>query len=99
MAEVPTYADCSSFVSWIFWTTFGEWPDYLNNQNWAAGYTGTMYAMGRDHPVSAANRQKGDVVLYGTPTVNHATLYVRALSLFLMHRLKGETRRSATGKL
>ena len=41
-ARVPPAADCSSFVTWIYWTAFGLGPDHLNGQGWAAGYTGSM---------------------------------------------------------
>ncbi|CAG8664153.1 11217_t:CDS:1, partial [Paraglomus occultum] len=72
--NVPPYADCSSFVSWLYWSAFGFYPDYLNGENWSAGYTGTMGNHGVS--VSLANAQPGDVVLYGAPPYEHAVLYV-----------------------
>jgi cell wall-associated NlpC family hydrolase len=71
---VPPRGDCSSFVSWVFWAAFGKWPDYLNAQSWAAGYTGTMKSKGT--AVATADRLPGDIVLYGVPTVSHVALYV-----------------------
>lgn len=46
--KVPTYADCSSFVSWVYWTAYGGQggPDKLNGLNWKGGATGTMYNRG-----------------------------------------------------
>jgi len=74
---VPAFADCSSFVTWLFWTTFGNGTDYLNDGSWSWGNTRTMFAQGRANQVfSASDRLPGDVVLYGSPTVNHATIYV-----------------------
>lgn len=31
--NVPSAADCSSFVAWIYWTAFGKGPDYLMNRS------------------------------------------------------------------
>ncbi|KAJ3037608.1 hypothetical protein HDV00_001496 [Rhizophlyctis rosea] len=61
----PPYADCSSFVTWIYWSAFGDGPDYLNGQSWSAGYTGTQESHGT--LVSAANAQIGDLVFYQNP--------------------------------
>jgi len=73
-SKVPPIADCSSFVSWLFWSAFGNGNDFVNGQNWKAGYTGTMGSHGRS--VSLANARPGDIVLYGSSPYNHATLYV-----------------------
>src|SRR5438128_1151330 len=62
-ANVPPYADCSSFASWLYWSAFGFYPDYLNGQNWAGGYTGSMGNHGVR--VSLSDAQPGDIVLYG----------------------------------
>jgi len=72
--DVPPYADCSSFVTWLYWSAFGLYPDYLNGQNWKAGYTGTMADNGVQ--ISLADAQFGDVVLYGTYPYDHTVLYV-----------------------
>jgi cell wall-associated NlpC family hydrolase len=71
---VPPSTDCSAFVTWIYWSAFGKGSDFLNGQNWNAGYTGTM----GDHGTSIllANARPGDVVLYGSSPYNHAVLYV-----------------------
>ena len=73
-SRVPPVADCSSFVSWLYWSAFGKGNDFLNGANWSAGYTGTMGNHGT--PVSLANARPGDVVLYGQAPYDHATLYV-----------------------
>jgi len=72
-SKVPPVADCSSFVTWLFWSAFGNGNDFVNGQNWKAGYTGTMGDHGKQ--VSLANARPGDIVLYGSP-YGHATLYV-----------------------
>jgi len=73
-SKVPPITDCSAFVTWLFWSAFGNGNDFLNGQRWTAGYTGTMGSHGT--PVSLANARPGDVVLYGSSPYNHATLYV-----------------------
>ncbi|CAG8738481.1 46037_t:CDS:1 [Gigaspora margarita] len=73
--NVPSYADCSSFVTWLYWSVLGFYPDYLNDQNWASGYTGTMADHGEK--VSLSNAQPGDIVLYGAKyPYNHTAIYV-----------------------
>ena len=73
-SKVPPTADCSSFVTWLYWSAFGKGKDFLNGQNWSAGYTGTMGNHGT--AVSVAHARPGDVVLYGSAPYHHATLYV-----------------------
>lgn len=72
---VPATTDCSAFVTWIYWSAFGNGPDFINGENWTAGYTGTMSQHGTT--VSEADAQPGDVVLYGTGyPYYHATILV-----------------------
>lgn len=73
-SAVPEYADCSAFVTWLYWSAFGNGKDYINEENWSAGYTGTMASHGEE--VSKDKALPGDVVLYGKPTISHATMYV-----------------------
>jgi len=84
--KVPAYADCSSFVTWVFWTAYGLGEDKLNGQNWLAGYTGTMATRGVQvskstivnglkKPASYTNAQPGDIVLYGNPA-EHVAIYM-----------------------
>jgi len=73
-SRVPPVADCSSFATWIYWSAFGNGGDFINGQNWSAGYTGTMGNHGT--PVSLANARPGDLVLYGRAPYDHVTLYV-----------------------
>jgi cell wall-associated NlpC family hydrolase len=72
--SVPSVTDCSAFVTWLYWSAFGNGKDFLNNQGWKAGYTGSMGSNGT--PVSLAQARPGDVVLYGSHPYHHATLYV-----------------------
>lgn len=75
--DAPTYSDCSSAVSWIYWTVFGGGSDFLNGQNWKAGYTGTQQAHGKSISLSQASH--GDLVMYGwqSPGVpEHVAMWV-----------------------
>ncbi|KAJ3048694.1 hypothetical protein HK097_010299 [Rhizophlyctis rosea] len=61
----PSYADCSAFVTWIYWSAFGNGPDNLNGATWSAGYTGTLLDHGAS--VSVANVRLADLVFYENP--------------------------------
>lgn len=87
--KAPAYADCSSFVSWLFWTAYGLGPDKLNGQSWKAGYTGSMAdhgivvsnaiqntATGVWSPASTAYALPGDLCFYGLYPHVHVTMYV-----------------------
>lgn len=88
-AKVPPSADCSSFVSWIYWTAFGMGPDHLNGASWKGGATGTMADRGtrvsattynsRGGVVSyasTANARPGDLVFYGRYPHTHVAIYI-----------------------
>jgi len=73
--NAPTYSDCSSAVSWCYWTVFGGGADILNGDSWQGGYTGTMASHGRAIPCS--QMQPGDVALYGSGAPwDHAEMYM-----------------------
>lgn len=76
--HVPPYADCSSFLAWLFWDPAWNWlrlGDFLNGCNWKAGYTATMVQHGVS--VSLENMQTCDAVFYGEWDIPyHTTLYV-----------------------
>jgi hypothetical protein len=74
--EVPKYADCSSFVSWVFWTVYGKGEDKLNKEDWKKGTSWTMSQNGI--PVSEAHAKPGDIVFYGTPGQEdaHVAIYI-----------------------
>jgi len=73
--SAPTYSDCSSAVSWCYWTVFGNGPDILNGDSWQGGYTGTMGSHGTAIPCS--QMQPGDVALYGSGAPwDHAEMYM-----------------------
>jgi len=73
--NAPTYSDCSSAVSWCYWTVFGNGPDILNGDGWKGGYTGTMPSHGTVIPCS--QMQPGDVALYGSSSSwEHAEMYM-----------------------
>ena len=54
---------------------FGNWPDYLNDDSWEGGYTGTMSTNGVSLGSTLDDVQIGDVALYGDP-ISHAAMYV-----------------------
>jgi len=73
--SAPTYSDCSSAVSWCYWTVFGNGPDILNGESWSGGYTGTMATHGKAIPCN--QMQPGDVALYGSGAPwDHAEMYM-----------------------
>ena len=61
--SLPSFADCSSFTTWAYWTAFGEGEDAVNNYGWTAGYSGTMEETGTKvkYPDECL---PGDTVLY-----------------------------------
>eukprot|EP00762_Andalucia_godoyi_P007866 ANDGO_01285.mRNA.1 hypothetical protein len=71
--SAPKYSDCSSAATWAYWTVYGKGPDFLNGENWSAGYTGTLMQHGRS--VSLGSAQVGDLVMYGNP-VSHTAIYI-----------------------
>jgi cell wall-associated NlpC family hydrolase len=74
--QFPRHSDCSSAVSWDYWLVFGSGPDFLNGQNWKAGYTGTQINHGKK--ISVGQARPGDLVFYGsTPwNITHVAIYV-----------------------
>lgn len=64
--QYPSYADCSSFVTWCLWNgmRLHHRPDTVNGQNWHAGYTGTLLKHGT-HVTGEKNILPGDLALYG----------------------------------
>jgi len=73
--HAPTYSDCSSAVSWCYWTVFGDGPDILNGDSWKGGYTGTMASHG--HEISCSDMKAGDVTLFGSGAPwDHAEMYM-----------------------
>ena len=72
--QVPTYADCSAYVTWCLWNGLDHfhYPDIVNGQKWRAGYTGTMM----QHGVLVSSPLPGDAVIYGTAWPGeHTALY------------------------
>jgi len=71
--EFPVYSDCSSFVTWCLWQGLDHFHigDIVNNENWKAGFTGTMLDNGVR--VAAGSMQRGDAVIYGTGAPGHHT--------------------------
>ena len=70
--NLPYEADCSSFVTWLFYTCGRNDP---NGTHYANGYTGTLTEHGKrvEAPTS------GDLVFYhrpGSSTVSHVAMYV-----------------------
>ena len=79
--EFPRHADCSSFATWCLWNglkaRFGV-HDTVNNQNWRAGFTGTMHNCGK-RVIHQENWLLADLVLYGIvgkPRTHHVAIHV-----------------------
>jgi hypothetical protein len=64
--QYPTWADCSSYVTWCFWNGLTQrgvaHSDIVNGQSWRAGYTGTMLNHGR----AVGSPIPGDAIIYGS---------------------------------
>jgi hypothetical protein len=83
--EVPSHADCSSFVTHALWCALKLVflrPDTVNGQNWKAGYTGTLIRHGAKVPLSE-HKLQGDLVFYGSP-VSHVAIVVERVNGVLM---------------
>jgi len=74
--DAPQKSDCSSAVTWIYWTVFGQGPDFLNAQTWSAGYTGTLSSHGAR--IECSDVQPGDLCFYGTSAshITHVNMYI-----------------------
>jgi len=70
----PPASDCSSSTTWAYWTVFGSGADFINNQGWNAGYTGTQI----DHGKETSSPKPGDLVFYGKSrsSISHVAMYV-----------------------
>jgi cell wall-associated NlpC family hydrolase len=73
--KAPEYSDCSSFVTWIYWTLFGNGNDFMNGEGWSGGYTGTLDQHGTQVPMSVNDLQIGDLCFYYHP-MHHVAIYV-----------------------
>lgn len=71
--HAPRTSDCSAFVTWIYWSIFGNGDDFLNGENWKAGYTGTLVTRGRN--VDLNSLEVGDLCFYYQP-MHHVAIYV-----------------------
>lgn len=62
----PSYADCSSFVTWCLWNAMRihHLPDTVNGTAWRSGYTGTLLRHGTQ--VAERSVLPGDLVFYGS---------------------------------
>jgi hypothetical protein len=65
--QYPSYADCSSFVTWCLWNgmRIQHLPDTVNGTAWRSGYTGTLLQHGTLVP-SERSVLPGDLVFYGS---------------------------------
>lgn len=76
--DYPHYCDCSAFATWCLWdaTRRYQLPDFVNGQNWRAGYTGTQ----QNHGKRVTGRKlPGDLVFYGNQgggIAEHVAVYV-----------------------
>jgi cell wall-associated NlpC family hydrolase len=76
----PPWGDCSSYATWIYWTVFGppclcSGADFINNDDWKAGYTGTMLETGEE--IDCRSLLPADLIIYGTAYPGlHVAIYV-----------------------
>jgi cell wall-associated NlpC family hydrolase len=76
LPRVPSYEDCSSFVTWLYWLVGAPDPNGLRFNGF--GFTGTQIANGRR--ISESFIRPGDLVFYGgwtrwsAPT--HVAIYI-----------------------
>jgi len=73
--DAPQRSDCSSSVSWIYWTVFGNGPDFINAASWTGGYTGTLSSHGTTVDCDASTLNPGDLCFYGTP-IGHVNMFM-----------------------
>jgi hypothetical protein len=72
---VPKTSDCSSTVTWVYWTAFGNGTDFLNNWDWVNGWTGSLKLYGRQVNATVADLEIGDLCFYYHP-MHHVAIYV-----------------------
>ena len=71
--RLPGYSDCSSFVTYIYWTLFGDGPDFMNGENWTGGSTrslkthGVPVGQGDNTSVTPDKLLVGDLLFYYHP--------------------------------
>lgn len=73
--NVPRYSDCSSMVTWLYWNLFGNGADFLNGENWGAGYTGSLKEHGVAVGTDPSGLKVGDLCFYYHP-MHHVAIYV-----------------------
>jgi cell wall-associated NlpC family hydrolase len=75
--QFPSYADCSSFVTWCLWNgmRLHHRPDTVNGQAWHAGYTGTQIAHGT-RVTSERAILPGDLAFYGSGRPSHVAICI-----------------------
>lgn len=75
--QYPVWADCSSYVTWCYWDATAQYKirDFVNGQNWKAGFTGTQVRYGKRIKKPAL---VGDLVFYGGTSLTpaHVAIYV-----------------------
>jgi len=71
--KLPVAADCSMFLTWIYWLAGAE-HDPTNAAGFATheGYTGTELSVGTEIPLSEV--QVGDAIVYGPGTGWHTAV-------------------------
>lgn len=76
--DVPHYADCSAFATWVLWdATLRFKPrDFVNGTAWRSGHTGTLVKKGRR--VDPDRLRPLDLVFYGDEgwRPQHVAVYV-----------------------
>jgi peptidoglycan hydrolase-like protein with peptidoglycan-binding domain len=73
LPQYPTWEDCSSSVTWLYYQAGARDPNGLGYPGY--GYTGTLARNGRR--VNVSDAQPGDLVFYGPGTHSHVAMVLK----------------------
>ena len=85
MRIVPFAFSRCSWATWIFWEIWGDKKgDFVNGEDWKAGYTGTMLQHGTK--IDCGQGKAGDLVIYGSaPPGEHVAMFTGSGGMTMGH--------------